>query len=120
MGIKSIHQYSPGIKLIYRIVVTDRHHYPREDELLHLDHSSCPSRSHEYVPQHLLLHRAQITKLLSHTGAAACPAGCGTADACVLTETCTTATFSSPSTTITTCVPTATCVGVYCKREPMY
>jgi hypothetical protein len=49
---------------------------------------------------------------------AACPVkGCGTADACVLTEYCTTATFTLPaSTTITTCVPTATCMGVYCKN----
>ncbi|PLB34228.1 uncharacterized protein BDW47DRAFT_112576 [Aspergillus candidus] len=41
-------------------------------------------------------------------------AKCGDADACVGTEFCTTATFTSPSsTTITTCVPTATCLGVY-------
>ncbi|KAF4764389.1 hypothetical protein N7455_010276 [Penicillium solitum] len=50
---------------------------------------------------------------LALSQAAACPTGgCGTADACVLTEKCTTATFVSPSTTtITTCVPTATCAG---------
>ncbi|KAJ5221275.1 uncharacterized protein N7469_010162 [Penicillium citrinum] len=41
-------------------------------------------------------------------------AGCGDADACVGTEFCTTATFTSPSSTVvTTCVPTATCLGVY-------
>ncbi|CAI7656994.1 hypothetical protein N7527_006736 [Penicillium freii] len=52
---------------------------------------------------------------LALSQAAACPTGgCGTADACVLTEKCTTATFTSPSTTtITTCVPTPTCAGVY-------
>ncbi|KAJ5417562.1 uncharacterized protein N7487_001112 [Penicillium crustosum] len=50
---------------------------------------------------------------LTLSQAAACPTGgCGTADACVLTEKCTTATFVSPSTTtITTCVPTPTCAG---------
>lgn len=43
-------------------------------------------------------------------------AACGDADACVGTEVCTTATFSTPSaTTITTCVPTPTCLGVYGK-----
>ncbi|KAJ5478715.1 hypothetical protein N7530_004224 [Penicillium desertorum] len=59
-----------------------------------------------------------LTLVLAHltlSQAAACPAGgCGSAPACVLTETCTTATFVSPSTTtITTCVPTPTCAGVY-------
>ncbi|KAL4804130.1 hypothetical protein BDV18DRAFT_143861 [Aspergillus unguis] len=40
--------------------------------------------------------------------------GCGDADACIGTEYCTTKTFTTPvSTVITTCVPTATCVGVY-------
>ncbi|KAJ5518626.1 hypothetical protein N7453_001048 [Penicillium expansum] len=63
------------------------------------------------------LYKALVI-LLTHLAlsqAAACPAGgCGSADACVLTETCTTATFTSPSTTtITTCVPTPTCAGVY-------
>ncbi|KAJ5772959.1 hypothetical protein N7457_007855 [Penicillium paradoxum] len=55
---------------------------------------------------------SQLTTV-SKTEAAACPAGgCGTAPACVLTDTCTTATFVSPSTTtITTCVPTPTCMG---------
>ncbi|KAJ5830475.1 uncharacterized protein N7525_008728 [Penicillium rubens] len=43
-------------------------------------------------------------------------AGCGDADACVGTEICTTATFTTPTaTTITTCVPTPTCLGVYGK-----
>ena len=46
-------------------------------------------------------------------------AACGDADACVGTEVCTTATFSKPSaTTITTCVPTPTCLGVYGKHDP--
>ncbi|KAJ5669446.1 hypothetical protein N7462_010516 [Penicillium macrosclerotiorum] len=40
--------------------------------------------------------------------------GCGDADACIGTEVCTTVTFTTPSaTTITTCVPTPTCLGVY-------
>ncbi|KAF7591474.1 hypothetical protein BBP40_001520 [Aspergillus hancockii] len=47
-------------------------------------------------------------------GGSAAAAGCGEFDACPLTEYCTTATFTAPSTTtITTCVPTATCLGVY-------
>ncbi|CDM35416.1 hypothetical protein DTO013E5_7915 [Penicillium roqueforti] len=56
---------------------------------------------------------------LALSQAAACSAGgCGSAPACVLTETCTTATFVSPSTTtITTCVPTPTCAGVYSSCE---
>lgn len=45
-------------------------------------------------------------------------ATCGDADACVGTELCTTATFTAPTTTtITTCVPTPTCLGVYCKLK---
>ncbi|KAI9930768.1 hypothetical protein ASPWEDRAFT_171393 [Aspergillus wentii DTO 134E9] len=40
-------------------------------------------------------------------------AACGDADACVLTETCTTVTRTAPATTITTCVPTPTCLKVY-------
>ncbi|KAJ6188765.1 hypothetical protein N7519_003673 [Penicillium mononematosum] len=69
----------------------------------------------------MLLYKA-LALVLAHltlSQAAACPArGCGSADACVLTETCTTATFVSPSTTtITTCVPTPTCAGVYCKNR---
>ncbi|KAJ6008311.1 hypothetical protein N7540_012287 [Penicillium herquei] len=41
-------------------------------------------------------------------------AKCGDADACIGTEICTTATFTTPvQTTITTCVPTPTCLGVY-------
>ncbi|KAJ5603385.1 hypothetical protein N7537_006341 [Penicillium hordei] len=64
----------------------------------------------------MYIHRA-LGLVLTHLAlseAAACPTGgCGTADACVLTETCTTATFVSPSTTtITTCVPTPTCAGL--------
>ncbi|KAJ5776115.1 uncharacterized protein N7511_001126 [Penicillium nucicola] len=57
-----------------------------------------------------------LTLTLAHftLSNASCPApsGCGTAQACIGTEFCTTATFVSPSTTtITTCVPTATCAG---------
>ncbi|KAF9894811.1 hypothetical protein FE257_004432 [Aspergillus nanangensis] len=41
-------------------------------------------------------------------------ASCGDADACIGTEFCTTATFTAPiSTTVTTCVPTPTCLTVY-------
>ncbi|KAL4914369.1 hypothetical protein BDW62DRAFT_190436 [Aspergillus aurantiobrunneus] len=41
-------------------------------------------------------------------------AGCGESDACIGTEYCATKTFTTPvSTVITTCVPTATCIGVY-------
>ncbi|KAJ5702051.1 hypothetical protein N7488_009599 [Penicillium malachiteum] len=48
------------------------------------------------------------------TGAATC----GDADACIGTEICTTATFTTPvQTTITTCVPTPTCLGVYAKCD---
>ncbi|KAJ5387830.1 hypothetical protein N7509_010371 [Penicillium cosmopolitanum] len=44
--------------------------------------------------------------------AAKCAPGCGDADACIGTEFCTTATFTTPSSTVlTTCVPTATCLG---------
>ncbi|KAJ5189633.1 hypothetical protein N7491_005964 [Penicillium cf. griseofulvum] len=62
-----------------------------------------------------------LTTPSSKTEAAACPAGgCGSAPACVLTETCSTATFTSPSTTtITTCVPTPTCAGVYSPDHPV-
>ncbi|KAJ5927294.1 hypothetical protein N7516_009067 [Penicillium verrucosum] len=62
---------------------------------------------------HLYKVLGLVLARLALSQAAACPTGgCGTADACVLTEKCTTATFVSPSTTtITTCVPTATCAG---------
>ncbi|BCR90203.1 uncharacterized protein ACHE_60089S [Aspergillus chevalieri] len=41
-------------------------------------------------------------------------AQCGTADACVLTETCSTYTRTTPTTTtFATCVPTPTCLKVY-------
>lgn len=41
-------------------------------------------------------------------------AQCGTADACVGTETCKTFTQTTPTTTtFATCVPTPTCIGVY-------
>lgn len=41
-------------------------------------------------------------------------AQCGTADACVLTETCSTFTRTTPTTTtFATCVPTPTCLKVY-------
>ncbi|KAL4945744.1 hypothetical protein BDV06DRAFT_184082 [Aspergillus oleicola] len=40
--------------------------------------------------------------------------GCGEYDACIGTEYCATKTFTTPvSTVVTTCVPTATCIGVY-------
>ncbi|KKK12682.1 hypothetical protein ARAM_003366, partial [Aspergillus rambellii] len=40
--------------------------------------------------------------------------GCGEYDACIGTEYCATKTFTTPvSTIITTCLPTATCLGVY-------
>ncbi|KAJ5991005.1 hypothetical protein N7522_011212, partial [Penicillium canescens] len=62
----------------------------------------------------LVLSLAHFT--LSNASVCPAPAGCGTAQACIGTEFCTTATFVSPTTTtITTCVPTATCAGVYCK-----
>jgi hypothetical protein len=39
---------------------------------------------------------------------------CGEADACLGAEFCATATFTAPiATTITTCIPTPTCLGVY-------
>ncbi|KAJ6049864.1 hypothetical protein N7444_006580 [Penicillium canescens] len=58
----------------------------------------------------LVLSLAHFT--LSNASVCPAPAGCGTAQACIGTEFCTTATFVSPTTTtITTCVPTATCAG---------
>lgn len=61
-----------------------------------------------YLPDTL----ADQVSLLTYTAAT----GCGTADACVGTDICTTVTFTSPtSTTVTTCVPTPTCLGVYGK-----
>lgn len=42
---------------------------------------------------------------------------CGTAEACIGTEFCATATFTTPiATTVTTCIPTPTCLGVYGKN----
>ncbi|KAF3389562.1 hypothetical protein F1880_003455 [Penicillium rolfsii] len=57
---------------------------------------------------------SKIVILLASHLALSSAAGCGKFDACVGTETCTTATFTTPTaTTVTTCVPTATCLGVY-------
>ncbi|KAB8231316.1 uncharacterized protein BDW43DRAFT_282770, partial [Aspergillus alliaceus] len=64
------------------------------------------------------MYVSKPVSLLLALGGVAAATGCGDADACPLTEYCTTATFTSPSTTtITTCVPTATCLGVYSSCE---
>ncbi|KAJ5983951.1 hypothetical protein N7481_006050 [Penicillium waksmanii] len=62
----------------------------------------------------------KLLAILSFTSliTAKCAPGCGDADACIGTEFCTTATFTTPSSTVlTTCVPTATCLGVYGKHH---
>ncbi|KAJ5549890.1 hypothetical protein N7461_004588 [Penicillium sp. DV-2018c] len=64
---------------------------------------------------HLYNTLAFLLTHLSLSQAAVCSpggGGCGNFPACVLTDRCATATFTSPSTTtITSCVPTPTCMG---------
>ncbi|KAJ5661832.1 uncharacterized protein N7477_009448 [Penicillium maclennaniae] len=57
-----------------------------------------------------------LALLFSNIALGSAGMGCGNANACLGTEFCATATFTAPtSTTITTCIPTPTCLGVYGK-----
>ncbi|KAJ5755808.1 hypothetical protein N7533_005351 [Penicillium manginii] len=66
------------------------------------------------------MHLFKVLAVFSFTSlsTAKCAPGCGDSDACIGTEYCTTATFTTPSSTVlTTCVPTATCLGVYAQCD---
>ncbi|KAL4947539.1 hypothetical protein BDW69DRAFT_204290 [Aspergillus filifer] len=64
-----------------------------------------------YISKSLSIAIMQLVLCYADTCSAA---GCGEYDACIETEYCATKTFTTPiSTVVTTCVPTATCIGVY-------
>ncbi|RHZ68783.1 hypothetical protein CDV55_106957 [Aspergillus turcosus] len=65
------------------------------------------------------MHLSHLATILIFNLAAAspgCPANCGTKP-CPAPSTCTTYTRTSPSSTLTTCIPAPTCLGVY--RKPL-